>query len=285
MAAAATGARFYDALAAFARMLKLAIGSVAFHTDTRPELAARYRDDLKYFAKLRASAARRYAKSVDFRQYEGPIQKLLDTYVGAGEVETIVTPVNIFDREAFKEEVAQFKTPEAKAEVIANRIRRTIHERIDEDPVFYRKLGAMLAETYERYRQARFNQIELLNQVEAILARTQNQERFEAIPAALEARPAARTWFEIAGEAFEKSGATVPRDVLAALALDIDDIINRLKIVHWDTNLDVQNRMRTEIEDAFFRFKDRTGCGLGFRELDETMDQCIGAARRRATRR
>jgi type I restriction enzyme R subunit len=60
-------ARFYDALAAFARMLKLAIGSVAFHTETPPELVARYRDDIKYFARLRASAARRYAEAVDFR--------------------------------------------------------------------------------------------------------------------------------------------------------------------------------------------------------------------------
>jgi type I restriction enzyme R subunit len=278
-------ARFYDALAAFARVLKLAIGSVAFHAETRPELIERYRRDLKYFARLRASVARRYAESVDFRQYEGPIQKLLDTYVGAGEVETIVNPVDIFDREAFKREVEQFGTPEAKAEVIANRIRRTIHERIDEDPVFYRKLGEMLAETYERYRQARFSQLELLAQVEALLARTQNQERFEAIPATLAARPAARTWFEIAGEAFEKAGAKVPPGELAPLALEVDGIIERLKIVHWESNLDVQNRMRIEIEEAFFRFKDRTGFGLGFRELDEVMDQCINAARRRATRR
>lgn len=277
-------ARFYDALAGFARMLKLAIGSVAFHTDTRPELVERYRSDLKYFARLRASAARRYAEAVDFSQYEGPIQKLLDTYVGAGEVETIVKPVNIFDRDAFKQEVEQFRTPEAKAEVIANRIRRTIHERIDEDPVFYRRLGAMLAETYERYHLARLNQLELLSQVQDIMVRAQNQERFEAVPPVLEARPAARTWFEIAGEAFGKAGAAVPPDTLAGLALEVDEIIERLKIVHWDSNLDIQNRMRTEIDEAFYRFKDRTGFRLGYQELDEVVDQCIGAARRRATR-
>jgi type I restriction enzyme R subunit len=277
-------ARFYDALAAFARMLKLAIGSVAFHTDTKPELVARYRDDLKYFARLRASAARRYAEAVDFRQYEGPIQKLLDTYVGAGEVETIVNPVNIFDRDAFKQEVEQFGTPAAKAEVIANRIRRTIHERLEEDPVFYRKLGAMLTEAYERYRQERFSQIELLNEVEELLKRTQNQQRFDPVPPTLDARPTARTWFEIAGEASQQSGVTVGQDDLAALALEIDDIIERLKIVHWETNLDVQNRMRTEMEEGFFRFRDRTGAGLDFEKLDQVMDQCIGAARRRAMR-
>jgi type I restriction enzyme R subunit len=277
-------ARFYDALAAFARMLKLAIGSVAFHTETPPQLVARYRDDLKYFARLRASAARRYAEAVDFRQYEGPIQKLLDTYVGAGEVETIVKPVNIFDRDAFKQEVEQFSTPAAKAEVIANRIRRTIHERLEEDPVFYRKLGAMLTEAYERYRQERFSQIELLNEVEELLKRTQNQQRFDPVPPTLDARPAARTWFDITAEAFKDAGRVVEADDLAALALEIDDIIERLKIVHWETNLDVQNRMRTEMEDAFFQFRDRTGAGLNFEQLDQVMDQCIGAARRRAMR-
>lgn len=284
LAAEEVRARFYDALAAFARVLKLAVGSVVFHTETPPELVARYRSDLKYFARLRASVARRYAEAVDFRQYEGPIQKLLDTYVGAGEVETIVRPVSIFDRDAFKREVEQFASPESKAEVIANRLRRTISERIEEDPVFYRKLGAMLAEAYERYRQERLNQLELLSQVQELLARAQNQERFDPIPATLEGRGAARTWYEIAGEAFNAAGAAVPPEELASLALEVDRIIDRLKIVHWETNLDIQNRMRTEIEDAFFRFRDRTGFGLAFEALDAVMDQCIGAARRRATR-
>ncbi len=277
-------ARFYDALAAFARVLKLAVGSVSFHTDTPPELVERYRRDLKYFARLRASVARRYAESVDFRQYEGPIQKLLDTYVGAGEVETIVRPVSIFDRDAFKQEVEQFASAEAKAEVIAYRLDKTIHERMDEDPVFYRKLGEMLKEVYERYKQARLSQLDLLNQVQELLTRAQNQERFDPVPASLEGRGSARTWFEIAGEAFRQAGTEPPADQLAALALEVDGIIERLKIVHWENNLDIQNRMRTDIEDAFFRIRDRTGLELGFEKLDEVMDQCIGAARKRASR-
>ena len=85
-----------------------------------------------------------------------------------GEVETIVDPVNIFDREAFKHEVEKFSTPEAKAEVIKNRLRRTIHERLDEDPVFYRQLSELLQETYDKYHQERFDQLLLLQQVEGL---------------------------------------------------------------------------------------------------------------------
>jgi type I restriction enzyme R subunit len=273
--------RFYEALSAYARALKVALASSVFHTETPLERVERYRRDLKYFMRLRASVARRYAETVDFGQYAGPIQKLLDTYVGAGEVETIVESVEIFDREAFQREVDRFTSPEAKAEVIANRLRRTIHERMDEDPVFYRRLGEMLRETYEEYRRQRFEQVELLRRVQELLEHAQTRERFEETPAALDGRPLARTYYEIVGEAFREGGTEVGDEEVADLAVAIDDIIRGLAIVHWQDNIDVQNRMRTEIEDKIFRFMKDHGIQISFDTIDRIMDTCIEAARRR----
>lgn len=274
-------ARFYEALSAFARALKVALASSTFHTETPLKRVERYRRDLKYFMRLRASVARRYAETVDFGQYMGPIQKLLDTYVGADEVETIVESVEIFDREAFQRELDRFTSPEAKAEVIANRLRRTIHERMDEDPVFYRKLGEMLRETYEEYRRRRFEQLELLRRVQEILEHAQRRERFEEAPSALDGRPLARTYYDIAGEALGEAGAEVSDEDTAELAVAIDEIIRRLAIVNWEDNLDVQNRMRIEIEDAMIRFAEERGVALSFELIDQVMDRCIEAARRR----
>lgn len=279
-----TRTRFYDALGAFARGLKLALSSVAFHGDTDPALVERYRQDLKFFLKLRQSAAQRYAEAVDFRQYEGPIQKLIDTYVGADEVRTVVQPVDIFDRDAFKQEVEQFSSPEAKAEVIANRIRHTIHEHLEEDPVFYRRLSEMLEEAYERYERERFEQLELLRQVEEILQRAQSREREEPAPPVLQGRDLARTYHDLIEHELEGAGTAVAKENTAALAVTIDDVIERLKIVHWEQNADVQNRMRTEIEDALFRFKDEHGVSLTFDAMDRLMDSCIEVARRRSGR-
>lgn len=276
--------RFYDALGAFARRLKLALSSVAFHAETDTKLAERYRQDLKYFLKLRVSAAQRYAEAVDFRQFEGPIQKLIDTYVGADEVRTVVKPVDIFDRDAFKQEVEQFTSPETKAEVIANRIRHTIHEHLEEDPVFYRKLSDMLAETYARYERERFEQLELLRQVEEILERAQSRERDEPVPAVLAGRDLARTYYDLIRDVLGATGAAAADDAVATLAVAIDEVIERLKIVQWEQNADVQNRMRTEIEDELFRFKDRHGVALTYDAMDRLMDGCIEVARRRSRR-
>jgi type I restriction enzyme R subunit len=274
--------RFYEALSTFARALKLALSSVAFHADTPRETVERYRQDLRYFVKLRASAARRYAEAVDFRQYEGPIQKLLDTYVGAGDVETIVEPVSIFDRDRFRKEVDRFQTPGAKAEVIANRIRHTIHERMEEDPVFYRRLGEMLREAYERYERERRQQLDLLHDIEEILRRAQSRERVDDAPVALAGRPLARTYYEVLGDELGKAGAQVPTDAAADLAVRIEEIIDRLRIVQWENNTDIQNQMRIAIDDELFDFRDQHGLELDVDAIDRVTNTCIDVARLRA---
>lgn len=275
--------RFYDRLGAFARALKLALSSHVFHTETDADTVERYRNDLKYFLKLRASAAQRYAEGVDFRQYEGPIQKLLDTYVGTGEVETVVKPVEIFDRVAFKLEVEKFGSAGAKAEVIRNRIRMTISEHMDEDPVFYRKLSEMLRETYERYEQERWDQLDLLRHVEEILERAQSRERVDPVPASLQANDLARTYHDLVQDVLVDE-AEISAEDTAALALAIDAAINRNRIVNWEQNTDIQNRMRTEIEDELFRFKDAHGASFGFDDIDRLMESCLEVARRRSGR-
>ena len=74
------------------------------------------------------------------------------------------------------------------------------------------------------------------------------------------------------------TGLAVSKDEAAELAVTIDDVIERLKIVQWEQDLDVQNRMRTEIEDELFRFS----VELTFDAMDRLMDGCIDVARRRS---
>lgn len=89
----------------------------------------------------------RYAEDVDYRDYEAQIQKMLTTYVQADEVIQVVEPVNIFEREAFEKEVDKARSPRAKADIIANRTKKTITEKMEEDPFFYRKFSVLLEQT------------------------------------------------------------------------------------------------------------------------------------------
>ena len=71
------------------------------------------------------------------------------------------------------------------------------------------------------------------------------------------------------------------REALAQTALRIDEIIQRERIVNWTANLDVQNRMQIDIEDALHDFKSETGMDLSFDEIDSILEKCLDIARRR----
>jgi type I restriction enzyme R subunit len=250
---------FYERLSTFARTLKLALASMDFHTSTEPATVDRYRHDLKYFMSVRASVARRYAEVVDFKQYQGAIQKLLDTYVGAGDVETLVEPVDILNKEAFQKELDQIANPEGRAEVIANRVRQTIQD----------------------YRDKRFDQLELLQRMEDIRDRVRDRRAVEEVPAKLKAHDVARSYYDVVLDRVGSAGLTLDHDIAADVALRIEGIILGRKKVDWVRDTDVQNQMKTAIEDELFHLKDTANVELDYGAIDAILDRCIDIARRR----
>jgi len=59
----------------------------------------------------------------------------------------------------------------------------------------------------------------------------------------------------------------------------VENIVERNRIVNWVDNIDVQNRMRIEIEDMLFDWKEQEGIELTFEEIDRILDQSIDVAR------
>ncbi len=153
---------FYTALSHFNRTLKLALSSVHWIKHTPEGEIDRYKESAKFFHRLRASVKIRYAEEIDYREYEAQVEKMLNTFVQADEIMQIVDPVNIFEREAFEAEVEKLKSPRAKADAIANRTKKTITERMDEDPFFFRKLSVLIEQAIEEYRNQRISDAEYL---------------------------------------------------------------------------------------------------------------------------
>ena len=121
--------RFYERFSLFARTLAVALSSSNFLEASKRETIERYKKDLKFFQNLRAAVTLRYQEVVDFAEYEPRIKKLIDTHVGAGEVEQLCEPINLLnegDRLRIIEENG--KSPGAKADMIASATRHTIEQ-------------------------------------------------------------------------------------------------------------------------------------------------------------
>ncbi len=296
---------FYERLSIFARTLKIALASLEFYKQTPETKINRYKSDLQFFINLRASTARRYAEKIDFKQYQTSIQKLLDAHVESGEIETVVEPVNIFDKEAFQAEIDARSSAIAKAELIANRTKRTIIERLEEDPAFYKPFSRMLEDIINNIREQRFDDADtILQQVTEIRDKVRDRTGDE-VPEALRDRDVAKAYYGIIQENLRGIGdlpaqnnhnndgksarvqdasqtyktSTSLNNLSVEIALNIDQIIQDNRIVHWTQNTDIQNQMKTAIEDMLFEIQDRHSFEIDFDTIDIILAKCIDIAR------
>jgi type I restriction enzyme R subunit len=273
--------RFYERLRDFARALSVALSSTKFTQETPATKVDKYKADLKFFMTLRAAVRRRYAEVVDFREYEGRIQKLLDTHVGATDVTTLTPLVDIFDAEAFAKEVEKLESPSSKADTIAYRTKATIIARMDEDPAFYKKFSTMLEDAIAQFKAERISDLEYLRRVDDI-QKNVVAHTGDDTPEAVRRDPVQRSYFGILRETMLSQGvpAEVARSLAEAAAVSAARVFVNRRIVNWKQNRDVQNRIRLEIEDLLFEMAAEHAVKLNFDALDLALDQMMSVALR-----
>ncbi|OGS24827.1 MAG: restriction endonuclease subunit R [Elusimicrobia bacterium RIFOXYB2_FULL_50_12] len=267
--------KFYEKLTAFSKTLSIALSAEKFYKDTPENHINKYKDDFKFFQKLRVSVKKRYAEVVDFKEYENKIQKLLNTYVTSDEVIKITDPVNIFDKEKFQKEVTKAVGEAAKADMIAHRTMRTIEEKYDEDPVFYEKFSKLLKKAIDDYRQSRITDAQYFLTTSEIMDDVRDRKDSD-IPECLQDKNVAKAFYGIIYEGVSKRNDD--KNVSANIAMEVDGIIQRNRVVDWHLKTDIQNKMLNEIEDYL---ADKTGLGLSYEEIDVIMEKIINIAKRR----
>jgi len=273
--------QFYSKLSAYARILKLALSSIEFHTITEDKLIEKYKEDLKFFLKLRMAVLQRYSDAIDYKQYEGQIQKLIDTHIHTDGVETITELVNIFDKKAFQEEVEKTIGEAAKADKIASRTEKHISEKMDEDPAFYKKFSEMLKDTIAAYEAHRISETQYLNEVKDIMERVLSRTDSD-VPEVLKDKEVARAFYGIAFEELQDhwKDANSLKPIAAAIALAADSIIEKQKIVDWQHNIDVIKKMIFLIGDYLIdEVRDKYEMKLSFGEIDDLAAKIVDVAK------
>jgi len=280
---------FYDKLAAFAKALKLAFSSIQFYKETEEKTIDRYKIDLAMFMKLRMAVVERYSDIVDYKQYEGQIQKLIDTHITTEKVEVITELVNIFDKEKFQQEVENTTGKAAKADKIASRTAKHISEKMEEDPAFYKKFSEMLKETIAEYEARRIDEAQYLSKVQEImnnvLAHTDND-----IPEELHEKDIAKAYYGLTFESLDEKiqDNVVRTQISVQTALQIDKLINHAvlennhPIIDWQFKSNITGKLQIEIGDYLIdEVRDKYNINLSFGEMDEIANKCIEVAKLR----
>ena len=289
---------FYTKLSKFCRVLRMGLSSIHWVTATPADMAERYKRDAVFFQKLRASVKIRYAEEIDYRDYEAQIQKMLTTYVQADEVIQVVDPVNIFERQAFEKEVEKARSPRAKADIIANRTKKTIIEKMEEDPFFYRKFSLLLEQTIADYRQQRISEAQYLAKVKEIMESVRDRRRSN-LPSSLDGNDFAQALYGAVSEQLSSAVRRVVREssvpygsealsedavldqIRVEMSLRMEEIIRNEAVVRWRDNPDAQNRMRNRMDDFLFQLQSTRGITLTLEQMDSLIESCLHIARNR----
>ncbi|WP_448508117.1 type I restriction endonuclease subunit R [Immundisolibacter sp.] len=281
-------ADFYERLSAYAKTLAIALSSERCITDTPEQKLRAYKNDLKRFVNLKAAVKLRYAESVDYRDFEPRIQKLLDTHISASEVVQLNAPVNIFDEAAFQKVLEEQgaggeKNLGAKADMIAHATRRAINERLEQDPAFYEKFSRLIQQAIDDYRAKRLSDLEYLQRVteikDAVVSR-----KGDDLPPALNGDADAAAVYGLLRPfvANHLSDAEQTQTTAAEAAMAVWDIFRRnRKVGYWD-DLDAQRRTMNEIDDYLYdEVKGARGIALSTDEMDEIIEKAMQLARHR----
>ncbi len=275
---------FYGRLQAFSRCLHISLSSDKLFDVFNEAKIDTMKQDWKQFTELRRSVQLRYQETVDVREFEPKIQKLLDDHVVALPAEVIINVVNINDPDALKAVVEETGVSEAsRADRIASATRRAITEKMEEDPAFYRQFSELLEETIRAYRERRLSEREYLGNVVDLAHKVAKKDRGRDVPESIRANDDAQAFFGVLKNRLSTSGGTqIGEDDTATLAVSILKIIKDHLIVDIWSNDVAQNNLRNAIDDFFFDvLRDEKGIDLPVEDLDDIELKIMNLARAR----
>lgn len=275
---------FYARLKAFSRCLHISLSSDKLFDVFDEAKVDALKRDWKQFSELKRSVQLRYQETVDVREFEPKIQKLLDDHVVAMPAETIIEVLNINDPDALRAVVEETGVSEAsRADRIASATRRAITEKMDEDPTFYKQFSELLEETIRAYREKRLSEREYLNSVVDLASKVARKDRGRDVPESIRGDEDAQAFFGILdGQLRTKGDSLVGGDDAASIAQQIIDIIKSHLIVDIWSNEVAQNNLRNAIDDYFFDvLRDEQGIDLPVEVLDDLELKIMDLARAR----
>ena len=269
---------FYKKLSLFGNSLHHSLSSADFLTNTNEKQIKIYQDELKFFYNLKNHIRKIYAESVDYRQYEPKIKKILNAHVKAEEIKPIVSPINIYDK-AFNLKL-EGESDQAKALMIIHSTKKYISTCMEKDSVFYEKLSKLLEETLKNYQEGRLSEAEFLQKAFEFKDQALNRTG-DNLPSSLDGKEMAKAFFGILQKVIEQDNPLdeKARDKIAKISLKILEIVKEHRIVDWFKNRDIQNQIKNKIEDYIYEEKDLMGWSLDFDSIDRIMDEIINTAK------
>ena len=269
---------FYNKLCKFGSMLGIILPSDQAYYKVGKEKISELRRALAFYQKLRATVKLRYSETIDHKEYESKMQKLLDNYVVAKEMMRITEPVDITDAENFDKELEKMGTDRGKADAIRTRLARTISEKSKEDPAYYKKFSTRIEETIEAYRNRRITDSEYLQKMQDIKEDFRKGNSGISYPTNITTENSRAFYGVIYDKLIPRMKENANIEEIGEITLTIQREIESKIKRDWHYNTDIHNEIAQAIDDTIFMYATRKNINLDLEELDKLIEEIINIA-------
>ena len=259
---------FKEWLSQFARAFKLALSSEKIYDILSEEEIKAYKQKVKFYNELRKAVQLRYHEACDFGKYEAQMQKLLDTYVSAKEVNELTKLVNIFETE-FDDEVQRVEGKNAKADTIISAVSAVVKEKMDSNPAFYKSIAQQIQDIIDEYKAKRLSEEEKLAKAKLLKdlitgALKPNEDRY---PKEFNGKKILFAVYDNLLDILADVGLADVETVAKNLSLKFYEIYEKAsKKPEWHKNKDVENEITSQMEDALWDVEDEYGVSIDEKE-------------------
>ena len=259
---------FKEWLSQFARAFKLALSSEKISDILSEEEIKAYKQRVKFYNELRKAVQLRYHEACDFGKYEAQMQKLLDTYVSAKEVNELTKLVNIFETE-FDDEVQRVEGKNAKADTIISAVSAVVKEKMESNPAFYKSIAKQIQDVIDEYKAKRLSEEEKLAKAKQLKdlitgALKPNEDRY---PKEFNGK---EILFAIYDNLLDILGNVELADIETVaknLSMKFYEIYEKAsKKPEWHKNMDVENEITSQMEDALWEIEDEYDVSIDEKE-------------------
>jgi type I restriction enzyme R subunit len=287
---------FYSELSEFGKYLAIALESEHVYNAIGEKDIKIYKRELKFYQELRASVKLRYSDTIDHKEYEAKMRNLMDTYIAAEDVIQITAPVDILNEEEFESEIMRLGSKVAKADAIRTRMTKSINEKWDENPAFYKKFSERIEEIINQYKEKRISDADYLERMNKAKNDFRQGYSGTSYPEKIKHNINAQAFYGVVKEIIEDEdqykscGEDVVKEtqeiynydnILADIAVDIDIIIEKHSKVDWHDNPDVHNRINQEIDDLLYLVKKKYFTNMSYSQIDRIIENVKTVALRR----
>lgn len=271
-------AKFKEILCEFSNKFAMALGSECIEEVLSEREIAEFKARLKFYNELRKEVQLRFCEACDFGEFEAQMQKLLDSFVNANEINTLGTIPNIFDDD-FEKQVSHLLGAEnlrARADSLLSAISSAIQEKAETNPAFYKSLAAQIEEILQDYKNKRINDEQKLNLArqthEKLLQQAINAK--ESYPKEIAQKDSLIAFYDNLRELFGGVLKNLAKDefekIIVNLSLKTDTLYASFcKKPQWFDSIEVKNSVESALQDSIWDLEDKFGVHFSKDKSDE----------------